>query len=299
MEEREWMLDPRIHIGFSHYEKQDAINTYCISHEIKKVLFFSPNEFSFEFETARNIPVRHIGYDDIIEYETFYPLLEEIDDSYLLVFNECMRTQNRNDLTYNCAHHYCNQTKHKLVFEYFPFIDSVEDSMILLNFIDKYKYKGKSFDYTFFREEPLNIRQVVFSLSTVESQASEKRYLDRKKYLFDHLGKSDPDTIPRQLHIFAGNFKSSVLNDSLVYVARNNRFNRQNVVTYEGVEPMKQYIVIDFPHRRIDFNDFLKKTLMRNIVFISSGLKVDKYYFSELENWVRRLEDFYAKASVS
>jgi hypothetical protein len=124
-----------------------------------------------------------------------------------------------------------------------------------------------------------------------------KKYEKKKEQLFADLGNADPDTIPRQLHIFAGNFKKRMIDPGLKYVARNDRFKLPNVTTYKDVEA-RDYIVIDFPHRRIDFNDFLKKSGMRNITFINSGLKVDLYYINEFRQWTERLGEFYAEASL-
>lgn len=73
-----------------------------------------------------------------------------------------------------------------------------------------------------------------------------------------------------------------------------------NIKTYADIKygDREEYIVIDFPHRRIDFNDFLKKTRQKNIVFINSNFRVDLYYLTELERWLLMLEEFYDKASV-
>lgn len=288
-----------IYIGFSLFDKQKVIANYCATNRITKVYFFSSEEFKINLDLP--VPIEYISYSDIIMYKTFYRLLEEIDDDKLLVFNECMRTQNRNDLTYNCAHHYCNQTPHKLVFEYFPFIEQPEDFMILLNFINKSKYKGKSFDYQFLHDEQVQIKPLKFQLHAINAAVPEKEkqlYLEKKEQLFKNLGKADPDTIPRQLHNFVGKFKKRFLEPEQLYVARNSRFGLPNVVSYGEAEPNQDYIVVDFPHRRIDFNDFLKKTGMQTVYFVSTHLKVDQYYFNEFSKWITRLEEFYAKAGV-
>ena len=125
--------------------------------------------------------------------------LEEIDPNTLLVFNECLRTQKRSDLTYNCAHHYCNQTPHKIVFEYFPFIEDKADFMILLDFLNKGKYKGKGFSWEFLQEEDVQVKPISFTLHTIDMIAPNLMGYERKKrQLFANLGNSDPDTIPRQ-----------------------------------------------------------------------------------------------------
>jgi hypothetical protein len=172
--------------------------------------------------------------------------------------------------------------------------------MILLDFINKGRYKGKSFDYRFLLDEDVKAKQILFNLQTIDitlSESDKKKYELKKEQLFANLGNSDPDTIPRQLHIWAGNFKKQAINPAKRYVARNDRFKLPNVKTYKNIEP-GEYTVIDFPHRRIDFNDFLKITGMTNIWFINSGLKVDLYYINELKAWIERLGEFYAKASV-
>lgn len=289
-----------VYIGFCEEEKQQTITQYCHLHSITKVYLFCPDEFSLDF-CLNDISVEKVRYADIIMYKTFYHLLEVVDENSLLVFNECMRTQNRNDLTYNCAHHYCNQTPHKIVFEYFPFIESQEDFMILLNFINKDKYKGKSFDYTFLTEENVTIKPIKLCLQILPTSISEQEkqsYQLRKEQLFKNLASSNPNTIPRNLHIFTGNFKKRVLEPEQVYVARNSRFGLPNVVSYTDAESNQDYIMIDFPHRRIDFNDFLKKTDMQTLYFISTGLKVDQYYINEFKAWNDRLREFYGKAGL-
>lgn len=288
-----------IRIGFNSDEKQAEIERYLRDHEIKQAFVFYPEVFPLTINTL-SVPVDFIEYRDIIEYKPFYHLLEVVDPSTLLIFNECLRTQKRSDLTYNCAHHYANQTPHVMVFEHFPFIEDVGDFMILLDFQTPGKYKGRSFDYQYLRDEDVKVITQKLSTVTINMTLSEEdiqKYEKKKNSLFKNIGNGDPDTIPRQLHIFAGDFKKKVLVPGLNYVARNDRFKLPNVTVYRSIEP-KDYTVIDFPHRRIDFNDFLKKTKMTDVHFINSGLKVDSYYLRELKDWIRRLEDFYVKASL-
>ncbi len=285
-------------IGLDNTEKQSIIKQYLREHDIAKMIVFYPEIFPLTIET--NIEMRYVEYKDIIMYKVFYPLLEIIDERTLLIFNECMRTQNRSELTYNCAHHYCNQTPHKIVFEYFPFIEQPQDFMILLDFINKGKYKGKSFSYDFIHDENVKIKPAYYTVQTIEVPITDKdraNYEKEKEKLFDNLGMKDPDTIPRQLHIWAGNLKKKYIEAQNMYVARNKRFNLPNVITYKDAT-RGDYIVIDFPHNRIDFNDFLKKTGMKHIIFLNTGLKVDLYYLNELKAWTERLGEFYAKTGV-
>jgi hypothetical protein len=188
-----------------------------------------------------------------------------------------------------------------IVFEHFPFIQDVNDFMILLDLQRPGKYKGKSFNFQVLRDEDVQAIPQRFTLQTIDiklSPADAQRYEKKKEQLFADLGQGDPDTIPRQLHIWAGNLKKSLIEPGRQYVARNDRFKLPNVVTYRDDIQAQDYIIIDFPHRRMDFNDFLKRSGMRNMTFINSGLKVDLYYINEFRQWTERLGGFYAEASL-
>lgn len=287
-----------IRIGLKADQKQTVIDDYINKHNIGAVYTFAPD--AFPLLATFPVPVESYSYNDIIEYKPFYHLLEVIDSNSLLIFSECMRTQKRSDLTYNCAHHYCNQTPHKIVFEHFPFIQDSSDFMILLDLIDKVRFKGKAYADRYLSDIDIAAQPISITLNTIDLLMDIKQlsaYEKKKTQLFDGLGQSDPDTIPRSLHIFAGGFKKSAIDPSLRYVARNDRFKLRNVTTYKTIVP-GDYIVIDFPHRRIDFNDFLKKTGMNIVNFVNSGLKVDQYYINDLQAWNERLGEFYAKASL-
>lgn len=292
-----------IRLGNNLSEKQEIIKAYIQENTIEQVFVFYPDIFPLTIE-QNGVPIETIVYKNIIMYKFFYRLLEVINDKTLLVFNECMRTQNRSDLTYNCAHHYCNQTSHIIIFEQLPFIEQNNDFMILLDLLNKGKYKGKSFDYNMLQNEDIKTKQIDFEFKSIDiktTEAIQKKYENKKESLFDNLGNADPDTIPRQLHIYVGNFKKSEITDKNLYVARNKRFKKENIETYRDIIKAKQqeeYIIIDFPHRRIDFNDFLKTTRIKKLQFLNSGLKVDKYYMNELLSWIKRLEEFYAEANI-
>ena len=84
-------------------------------------------------------------------------------------------------------------------------------------------------------------------------------------------------------------------------MARNKRFKQDNIKTYRDIrknQKDKDRIVIDFPYRQIEFNDYLKTTETDKVEFLSTGLPVDNYYESKLKDWLNRLEEFYATASL-
>lgn len=188
-----------IRIGLSTREKLNTIGMYLAIHEAItkiKVFYFNRLPLSVDFY---GVQTECVEYSDIIMYKYFYRLLEEIDDKTLLVFNEVMRTQNRSDLTYNCAHHYCNQTPHKVIFEHFPIIEDKNDFMILLDLQNKGRYKGKGFDYTMLHEEDIQIKPHRVNLVTVPVETTDKdreRYEAKRENLFANLGRKTPTLSP-------------------------------------------------------------------------------------------------------
>lgn len=286
-----------IRVGLNQKEKQKVLDDYLNAHEIRKVFILYFKKFKREFDIK--IEHEYVEYSDIIMYKFFYRLLEEIDNNCLIIVDECMRTQNRSELTYNCAHHYLNQTEHKMIFEYFPFIEDKSDFLILLDFQNKGRYRGKGFDWGYLEDEDIQAKQnkITFDAEKIEmTEKISKAYLKKKDWLFDNLGKKDPDTLPRDLHVYVGNFKKPYIKPDKQYIARNARYSLPNVATYQ--KPAKADYMLDFHYRRLDFNDYLKMFDISEVTFLSSGLPVDDYYENEFRQWLDRLEEFYAQASV-
>jgi len=239
-------------------------------------------------------------------YKYFYRLLEEIDGKTLIIIDELMRTKNRNDLTYNCAHHYLNQTPHRIIFEFLPIIDDIEDFMILLNYENKDKYKGKSFNSSYLLEEDIQMKPYCPKLEVVEVDVTDEeiaKYEKEKHKVFHEIESSlkDPDIIPRRLQIVAGDFKKKSIAPDKRYVARNKRFNLENVYTYDDIWQTEQngdYIVIDMHYNRLNFNDFLKVTNMDKICYLSTPLSIDKVIIDEFMKWKGVLNTIYAQASI-
>lgn len=284
-----------INIGYSYTDKKAIIENYVKEHNIKHVIIFYPDKWQkIEYDAE------FVEYSEIIMYRTFYPLLEKINDDYLLVFDECMRVKKRNDLTYNCAHHYCHQTSHKLVFEYFPIIDNLNDFMILLDFIDDGRYRNKSFDYELLKDYPIGIKKRHIRLDKIYAATPTDKellnYQKEKEKLFNNLGNKDPNTIPRNLHLFAG--KRKKVTDDKYYVARTNRYKKENVVTYKDIINGHECFIVDFPIRQMIFNDFVKKSNIQKLTFIHSGFKVDDVYYNKYSEWIKMLEEFYVKADL-
>lgn len=289
-----------IRIGLSEREKQREVAAYVQEHGIKKVYAFAPAQFPLTLKLD-SVTLEQYGYDDIIMYKTFYPLLSKIDPDTLLVFSECLRTQKRSDLTYNCAHHYCNQTPHKIVFEHFPFIESKDDFMILLDLINKGKYKGKGFDYLHLQHEDIKAKPHRIKIIPVPVETTTddlRRYEAKRESLFSSLGEKEPDTIPRALQLLAGDLKKRAVRPDKLYVARNHRLGLPNVVAYSDVTGRGEYAVIDTHWRRLNFLDFIKTTGMTRIEYLCTTLPIDNYILTDLTEWKARCDAFYAQASL-
>ena len=289
-----------IRIGLNQKEKQSVLDKYLTQHgDIKKIYCFYFKQFPAKYKTDREI--EYVEYADIEMYKFFYRLLEEIDNNSLIIIDECMRTQNRSELIYNCAHHYLNQTGHRIIFEFFPIIDTKDDMMILFDFKNKGKYKGKSFEYSFLQSEDVKIKPFKISLKTVNVETSDKdreRYEKKKEQLFDNLGQKDPDTIPRNLQLFAGDLKRPAIEPDKFYVARNKRFKLDNVLTYSDINKQGNYIVLDMHYRRLNVNDFLKVSRCGRLNYIATTLPVDNAIINEFMEWKARLDAIYAQANL-
>lgn len=288
-----------IRIGLTHSDKQHFINEYLKNNGIKKVYCFYFKKFKYEYEVPCEI--EYIEYADIEMYKFFYRLLEEINDNSLIIMDECMRTQNRNELIYNCAKHYLNQTGHRIIFEYLPFIEDADDFMILMDLNKPGKYKGRRFDYSFLKDEDIKAKPIHFELDVVNIGHTDnelEKYNKKRDNLFDNLGMKDPETVPRALQLLAGDYKKKAIENGCIYMARNKRFKLKNVYTYDEAESDIQYIILDFHYRRLNMNDYLKKTGIRRIDYISTGLSIDNILITKFNEWIDRLEDFYAKADL-
>ena len=288
-----------IRIGLSQREKQAEISRYVNNNNIIKVFCFYFKKFPVKYDVP--CEVEYIEYADIEMYKYFYRLLEEINETSLIIMDGCLRTQNRSELIYNCAHHYLNQTPHKIIFEFFPIIDTKDDFMILLDFENKGKYKGKPFDYIYLQQEDILIKPFKVKITPINvpiSEEDKEKYNEKKEILFENLGNKDPETVPRELQLFAGNLKKSAIESDKLYVARNKRFKLENVFSYDDVKSKGSYILVDTHYRRLNMNDFIKTAGMNNLKYLATTLSIDDVILTEFSKWKARLEAIYAQASL-
>jgi len=283
-----------IALGFDDAQKDAAVKRYCAEHGIRKVFVLSPARFRFECSFDA---VEYVDWTDIIRYRFYYRLLQEIDNATLVVVNECLRTQNRYDLTYNCIRNFLNQTRHQLVFQRLPIIDTFDDFMVLFDFDTRSRWKRESWRPEFRNEIELVIQPLAPTLRRIDVPTDAKTreaYAREKRKLIDNIGLRDPHTIPRNLHLFAGKLKLRHVAPEHRYVGRNNRFKLPNLETYDTVQGAGERTVFEFCHRFIDFADFLAATNNTDVSALVSDLKVDEWYFDRFARWTDRIRDAYA-----
>lgn len=186
----------KIYIG--ECDKTKIVNEYISGNKIDKVYIIG-DDISIDFENKETIK-----FSDTIMYKYFYRLLQEINKDSLIVLNECLKKQNRYDLTYNCIRRYMLQTDHRIIFNYFPIIKAQEDFMILYDMLQNNPFLKESYKYiTEF--ENVEIGNVVFDVNKTDvvlPNECEAEYEHEKENLIGKVNK-DPDIIPRGLLRFS------------------------------------------------------------------------------------------------
>lgn len=297
-----------IFIGYTDEQKRIEIERYKASHDITKTVVISADQFPLPIPDTDQVT-----YSDVIMYVTYYRLLQEIDHRTLIVINECLRTQNRYDLTYNCIRNYLNQTEHQLIFQQLPQIDTQDDFMVLFDFDTRSRWKRRKFDLDLILDNSrVCVRLVPIQFKPVQVPTSEvtcRKYRQERQRRFETIGNRDPHTIPRNLHLIGGkdklayiqrlggsNGQLSLLAESRpkprVYVARNQRLNDDSIITYQSVDsPLCDPItLVDLPHRFIDLSDFIKTSRQSKFEVLVTDLKVDHWYIERYKSWKERID---------
>lgn len=283
-----------IYLGLDEQYKKLKIDSYVGKNGIEKVVILSPDKFKFDFEGDT---VEWVEYADIIRYVYYYRLLREINKNTLVVVNECLRTQNRHDLTYNCIRHYLNQTPHVLVFQYLPMIDTIDDFMVLFDFSTQSRWRKERFSTEILKETKIVLQPVKIEFNSIlveTSLATQSKYDSEKEKLFNDLGEKDPHTLPRNLYLIGGKDKLKAVRDECLYIGRNNRFKLSNMQAYKESNYQGPLVVFEWCHNFIDFADLIALTHQHRFDVLVSDLKVDKWYFERFKNWAKRIEDGYA-----
>ena len=293
-----------IYLGRTDTEKQAIIDDYQAAHNIAHVVIISANKFALCRNGADCVP-----YSEVIMYRTFYRLLQEIDTGTLVVVNECLRNQNRYDLSYNCIRQFLNQAGHVLVFQQLPQIDTAEDFMILFDFVTQSRWKRRSFDPALITDNAqVNVQVLPVAFRRIDVPTSVKTaqvYEQERARRFATLGPADPHTLPRNLYLVGGKDKAAYISrqsapslfdtgDAALYVARNKRLGLPNVVTYDEVQPGARYDIVELPHAFADYADFVRTTWQAEAAVLCATLRVDAWYFNRYTEWSERTHETYA-----
>lgn len=284
----------RIYIG--DWDKQKILSHYIEQSDINKVLVICSERSKATYEIS--VPHEYIEYHQTILYRNYYRLLQWIDKYTLIVTDNILVTQNRYQLEYNCIANYINQTPHRVIFNYLPFIEVKDDFMILLDFYNKNFYKGKPFRWEYLEDANVHIKPVHINFNFIDIPVDGKSfsaYEKKKTDLFDNIGLKDPDTIPRNLAIIAGDIRKERCDDGTKYTCRNARCKKLKTTLYKDNE---LNCIFDFPPKRNGLIDLLTITHKTAIDALTSDLSIDKFYRSDYLAWINRLEEFYDQAML-
>src|SRR5690606_28754160 len=127
-------------------------------------------------------------------------------------------------------------------------------------------------------EVELAVRPLAPRLRRIDVPTDSKTresYAREKRKLIDNIGLTDPHTIPRNLHLFAGKATLSVVAEARRYVGRNNRCKLASLETYEEANAPGVRTVFAFRHRFIDISHFLARTNTLELDVLVSNLKIN------------------------
>jgi len=280
-------------IYLGNINKEEIIHKYIKKNSIKKVFILSPDKFYFDIDLNN---VEFIEWKNIIMYKFFYRLLQEIDKNTLIVINECLRKQNRYDLTYNCIRHFLNQTNHQIIFQYIPIISNINDLFILFDFDTKTKWKGQ-IDINLLKNCTIIKNEIKIKINEIKIKTDElfkNKYEKQKNKLINNIGLKDPDTIPRNLYLMSGKYKVSYVIPNKYYIGRNNRFKLDNFFTFKEIKYDKKYIIFELCHNFLNFIDFVSLSKQNVFDILIADVKVDRWYLERYNNWIRELEYVYS-----
>lgn len=284
-------------LGLSSESKNERIHRYCKEKSISKVYLITPLRFRTDFTVPDGVALDVVEWNDAIEYKFYYRLLKEIDRESLVVVNECLRRQDRGNLTYNCIRLYLQQTPHALIFQYLPFIDTWDDFAILFDFETRSQWRRDSISRELLREAQIEDESPRLTIESKLVSVSEKthiQYSRERERLFSEIRsgtEKDPHNIPRALALVSGRDKASAVNPWDKYVARNRRLKLPNLETYKDAVGIGQRVVLEFPHNFVDFADFLSVSRQKHITAIVSDTKADSWYWQRYVAWTERLRD--------
>jgi hypothetical protein len=283
-----------IHLGLRPADKAGLIAQHARQHDLKKIVVCSPERFRFDLPDLP-CPVQWVDWPEIIMYRTFYPLLQEIDQRTLVVVNECLRTQDRYDLTYNCIRHYLNQAGHVRVFQWFPCIDTMQDFMTLFDFATGSRWKRTPWDIDPPEPVALQITErtpVIIPVPVPTDARLRAAYDAERTKLFAGLGAKDPHTLPRNLYMVGAKARAAHAPPFTALLGRNTKTGAAPYKADRYADP--PYTVLDLPHNLIDLADVSALTGQTHFNVLACDLKADRWYSERATQWAQRIADGYA-----
>lgn len=293
-----------IHLGLDDAHKEKLVTSYIQSHGIRKVYVLSPERFAPTFAATKMVDPTtegdgrgglYMAWPDIVQYRFFYKLMQEVDGSTLVVVNECLRTQNRYDLTYNCIRNFLNQTTHRLIFQYLPLIDTIDDFMILFDWDTRSQWKREHFRPDLLPECQVAMGPAPVELNPIPVPVGPKvlaAYAKEKAALLAEL-RADPDKdphlLPRNLLLVSGKAKLPAVDPGRRYVGRNNRLKLPNLETYREAVGVGERTVFELCHNFVDFTDFLTVSRQHHVDVLVAETKAEHWYLDRYQAWAARL----------
>lgn len=301
------------------WDKQNVVSHYIENNDVRKILVIYNPTCKTEYSFPEDIPFEYLAYKDAIMYKNYYRLLQWIDKKTLIISDELLIQENRYALEYNCVNAFLNQTPQRIVFSYLPFINDEKDVMILMDQYNNALYKGEQFEYDIVKNSKMFIKPVHITAKFIHIDVDKTdvdEYNKDKEKCFSEIGMKDPDTIPRNLAIHAGTIRAKhifgIINsmpsefieesnntqftENNKFLCRNLRFKKLNCTTYKEDE---NNTIIDFPIRRQELISLLTRTREKDLIVTTSDLSIDRWQKKDLEDWINRLEKFYAETALS
>lgn len=207
-----------IYIG-QHNNREQIIARYMQENGLHKVVLFGD-----PLEVA-GAELMHVPYKECIKYSYYYKYLEFTDKQTLFVWNDCLKTQKRNCLEYNCIRHCAEQTSHHLIFNTMPLIEFREDFMILYTLQEPNPFVKVAFS------DLERLENVDFSgwkcphviATPYEATEEQKAKYEQVKAAAIAAVKRDPNIIPRRCLKYAESLVKGDYDSKAVFLPRDMR----------------------------------------------------------------------------
>ena len=289
-----------LYLGLLDNQKIDIINRYVTEKNIKKVIFFSPVDFD---DSLINCEVETFGFsdcctirsDDKHKEPTWYRLCSEINAGYLIVCNEFMRTAHRGHVSYNALHSYQLRTPHRLVFNYLPVLESVDDLAILFRLSTTHNTKGLQLSEIEIPPLELERRHVeIRPFSAMTPKVFEFKHEEVKNKLIAEAESSvnfDPENIPRRLYkAFDKNRLKAIPKcfEGRPIVGRGG-----DCIGFDSLTRRDNYVVVSSPYTSNQFSILAGLHETGKIDWMMLDLKCDSFYLKKFKKTIGEMEKAY------